>query len=122
MRVNSNFPFNKSVRSTSENQAIGENKRAFLKKTEETSRSHSTPVDGQLISKQELLALAADIKSGSLNRAEANHRFINVIVDNCLHGKLGEKDRKKLVSDISDLFSGDVEFQKQLEKSLNELA
>jgi len=90
------------------------------------SKNTAEPVRGQLsknalVSRDFLLTLADDYRSGRIDGKEANSRFINAVVDNSLDKKLSDNDKKRLIEDITDFFSQDQNFLHDLEKNLNRL-
>lgn len=82
----------------------------------------SSAAQSSLISRQELMTLAADFKNGLISKEEANKRFVAVVINNSLKHKLGEQDREKLMSDIQNFFSSDQDFVQKLTKNLKEFA
>lgn len=75
-----------------------------------------------VISREQLLSLAADFKNGLISREEANQRFIAAVVTQSLKSKLGEQDLKKIMEDIEEFFSNDQDFVQKLAKNLQEIA
>lgn len=82
-------------------------------------RSHKMS-ESPLISRSEMETLASNLKNGSLDREEASNQFIGSVVNRCV-SKLGEKDRKQLILEITEFFSHDQRFLSQLEKNLRDL-
>ena len=69
----------------------------------------------------DLMAIAADLKSGLIDREEASGRFVGAVIDHSLKGKLGASDREKLLSDIKEFFANDADFAQKLAKNLHDL-
>lgn len=125
MRIPSNTgSLNRSTRHVSETQSVHGGKGASLAKEpkEAASFQKTNWTDNPLISRQELMALATDLKNGLITRDEANHRFVNTVVNNSVKGRLSERDLEKIKSDISEFFATDPEFLRNLEKNLSALA
>lgn len=124
MRIQSgSVPLNNSTRITSKNRPVGDNKETTLEKTHRGARNlHKEKSRAALISREDLLSLASDLKDGRIDREEANTRFVGTVINNSIKETLSERDRERLISDISEFFSEDPDFLKSLEKHLSNLS
>lgn len=106
------------------NKITTDHKTEFLKETRGAARPQSNARLQQngLISREQILELSQAIKHGTVDKEEASRRFIDTITHNSLHDKLSDKDRKKLVDDISEFFKDDPSFIQSLHKNLLSLA
>lgn len=122
MRINSGSSLsNKSARVSSQ-EAIEHAKERPIEKTTTSGPTSDALVNAQnLISREDLLALANDLKSGKINRSEANNQFIERVVDNSINNKLSDKDKETLTKAINHFFSDDQDFIRSLEKNLMNL-
>jgi hypothetical protein len=75
-----------------------------------------------LIGHDQLMALAADFKTGLLTKEQANERFVGAVVESSIKGKLTDKDRETIAKDISNFFADDPDFMNKLQKNLRDLA
>lgn len=75
-----------------------------------------------IITKQDLLTLAEDIKHGKVDRVDANSRFVSMVIGNSLPHRLGENEHRQLIRDITEFFLNDEDFQKKLGQGLMDLA
>lgn len=110
MRIISNTPKLRSVGPAQKSQAATS---GFLEKTKTESKTPARPLDA-LIPRQELVSIAADYKSGAINRDEAGARFVDAVIKNSLNDQLSEHDRAKMVDKITQFCKEDEDFMKQL--------
>lgn len=68
--------------------------------------------------KEQLSALATDVKNGRLDQKETTSRFIDFAAGS-LKDRLSENAYKKLLQDLTEVLSEDPEFSKSLTKNLN---
>jgi hypothetical protein len=120
MRINSGPSLlNKSAK-VSSHDAIEQTKERPIENA--SSRNSASDVPSRwLISREDLLALAADLKNGRIDRDEASSRFIERVVDNSLDNKLSDKDKEVLTQAINNFFADDQDFVRSLEKNLTNL-
>jgi butyrate kinase len=71
--------------------------------------------------KEQLLSLAADLKSGRITEKEAQQRFVAEVVQTSVKNSLGENDLKKLNDSLQELFGGDSSFLKSVATNLKSL-
>ncbi len=91
----------------------------FLDRMRGKSAESTSFGTGVPISREELLALAQDVKNKSIDSKEANERFVKTVVENSLKGKLGEEDRNNMVRDIERFCADDPEFVNNLIDNLS---
>ncbi len=120
MRINSGPSLlNKSAKVSSHDATLQAKERSIEKAS--SSSPASDVQAGWLISREDLLALAADLKNGRIDRDEASTRFIERVVDNSLDNKLSDKDKELLTQAINNFFADDQDFVRSLEKNLSSL-
>ena len=104
-------------------RVAGTDTTSFAEKIRNTRASPSKSKKSDLpISREELLALANDFKSGQISKEQAHKRFVSTIINNSIKNELGERDRQKLMEVISDFFADDKDFLQKLTQNLNRLA
>lgn len=96
-----------------------------VKNTSQTGISHSQSAQNSSslpISRDELKNLAEGLRSGAIDKAQANSLFISTVINNSLKCKLGEQDRDQLIKDIQDFLADDENFLAKLTKNLNDFS
>lgn len=74
-----------------------------------------------LFDKDEIVSLASDLKSGYIDKNQANESFVSSIVENSLADNLNPNDKKLMIKAIADLLKEDKHFMDQLDCSLKKL-
>jgi hypothetical protein len=119
MRINSrSILLNRSTQGTVKSTQATTSKETFLGNMQGCMSIEEKDVHPALISRRELLSLASDLKRGLIDCDKAHNRFIGTVVHNTIKDKLSEKDKEKLIGDISQFFLHDPDFLKELEKNL----
>lgn len=124
MRINSTPSLmNKSTRVSLEESVVGSpTLKTPLEKARHSNQAENAKASAPLpISREDLLAIATDLKNGHINREEATHRFIERVVDNSINNKLTAKDKEILTNAINQFFAEDQDFVQSLEKNLANL-
>jgi predicted nucleic-acid-binding protein len=114
---------NKSTRVSLEESVVGSpTLKTPLEKARHSNQAENAKASAPLpISREDLLAIATDLKNGHINREEATHRFIERVVDNSINNKLTAKDKEILTNAINQFFAEDQDFVQSLEKNLANL-
>lgn len=121
MRISNNQVSPTTTRAT-EAKSSQATKEAFLGKMDRSSRVEKKRAnDDGLISHDELVSIASDLKSGAITSTEASDRFVGSVVHNSLGKRLSDGDIQKIAAKIGEFFGQDKEFQQDLEKNLRRL-
>lgn len=105
----------------SKNQTNLKTTRTDSKASTDHPKKTQGSVSTGLINRQELLALAKNLKQGLIDKDQASAQFVDNVVKTSMKGNLSENDCQRIAQDISNLFAHDQEFVRKLEKNLRDL-